>query len=87
MLIIDYKEEELEKPQKDAYVVQTTQVWHASIKVIQIGSKWDVSMIPMESILVAISSDLTRSCLEDLPTSGLVLDYYLLKKKTPNNNL
>ena len=39
MLIIDYKEEELEKPQKDAYVVQTTQVWHASIKVIQIVSR------------------------------------------------
>ena len=41
----------------------------------------DVSMSPMESVLFAISSDLTRSCLEDLPTSGLVLDYHLSKKR------
>ena len=40
----------------------------------------DVSMSPMESMLIAISSDSTRSYLEDIPTPGLVLDYYFSKK-------
>ena len=39
----------------------------------------DVSMSPMVSFLIATSFNSTKSYLEDIPTPGLVLDYWFSK--------